>query len=288
MKHLNPKIIKVNSAIEYNYLTIKVTQSRIDKGLLSIPVSLIDVFPHKKQKIKVYFDDNENYSELNFTPYSSSSRECRIGGMKDWFNLHKVNNNEELVIQIIEEDKYEFRLFTEKQYLHTIKLLRSKFDNSYDDITTTENINKLAAITNKNQSEVLENEFYRLSKQSDSNRNFAIVARKKSKESVPYSIRKILEEIYKGKCQLSNFTFIQKNGNPYFEIHHIKENKGNYLKNLLVVSPNIHAQFTYSRKKEYFDDNGWLRKVNFNKNEFSVNQFIDKIDKRKFIKEVHQ
>ena len=228
MKHLNPKIIKVNSAIEYNYLTIKVTQSRIDKGLLSIPVSLIDIFPPKKQKIKIYFDDNKNYSEFNFTPYSSSSRECRIGGMKEWFNLHKVNNNEELVIQIIEDDKYEFRLFTEKQYLHTIKLLRNKFDDSYDDITTIENINKLAAISNKNQSEVLENEFYRLSKQSDSNRNFAIVTRKKSKESVPHSIRKILEEIYKGKCQLSNFTFIQKNGNPYFEIHHIKENKGNY------------------------------------------------------------
>ena len=288
MKHLKPKIKKINSTIEYNYLTIKVTKSRIYKGLLSIPVSLIDVFPHKKQKIKVYFDDNKNYLELNFTPYSSSSRECRIGGMKEWFNLHKVSNNEELVIQIIEEDKYEFRLFTEKQYLHTIKLLRNKFDYSYDDIASTENINKLAAISNINQSTVIENEFYRLSKQSDSNRNFAIVALKKSKESVPYSIRKILGEIYKGKCQLSNFTFIQKNGNPYFEIHHIKENKGNYLKNLLVVSPNIHAQFTYSKKKEYFCENGWLRKVKFNEKEFNVNQFISEIDKKKFIKEVHQ
>lgn len=288
MKHLKPKIKTEISKIEYDYLTIKVTQSRIDKGLLAIPVSLIDVFPNNKRKIKVYFDNSNNYSELNFSPYTSSSRECRIGGLKEWFNLHQVRSDEELVIQIIRKDKNEYRILTEKQYLHTIKLLQRKFDNSYDDITTTDNINKLAIISNINQSEVFKNEFYRLSKQSDSKRNFTQVVLKKSKESVPYSIRKILGEIYNGKCQLTNFTFIQKNGNPYFEIHHIKENKGNYLKNLLVVSPNIHAQFTYSRKKEYFDDKGWIRKVKFKEEELNVYQFIDKIDKIKFIKEVHQ
>lgn len=288
MKHLNPKIKTEISKIEYDYLTIKVTQSRINKGLLAIPVSLIDVFPNNKQNIKVYFDNTNNYSELNFTPYTSSSRECRIGGLKEWFTLHQIRSDDELVIQIINKDKNEFRILTEKQYLQTVKLLQKKFDNSNDDITTTDNINKLATISNIKQSEVYKNEFYRLSKQSDSKRNFIQVAQKKRKESVPFSIRKILEEIYKGKCQLTNFTFIQKNGNPYFEIHHIKENKGNYLKNLLVVSPNIHAQFTYSKKKEYFDDEGWIRKVRFNENEFRVYQFIDKIDKRKFIKEVHQ
>lgn len=288
MKHLKPKIITEISKIEYDYFTIKVTQSRINKGLLAIPVSLIDVFPKNKQKIKVYFNNSTNYSELNFTPYTSSSRECRIGGLKEWFNLHQVRSDDELVIQIIKKDKNEFRLFTEKQYLQTVKLLQKKLDNSNDEITTTDNINKLAAISNIKQSEVYRNEFYRLSKQGDSERNFIQVAQKNRKESVPFSIRKLLGEIYKGKCQLTNFTFIQKNGNPYFEIHHIKENKGNYLKNLLVVSPNIHAQFTYSSKKEYFDKEGWIRKVKFNDNEFSVYQYIDKLDKIKFIKEVHQ
>lgn len=256
MKHLKSKIKIEVSKIEYNYLTIKITQSRIDKGLLAIPVSLIDVFPKNKQKIKVYFDDSNNYLELSFTLYTSSSRECRIGGLKEWFNLHQVRSDEELVIQVNNKEKNKFRILTEKQYLHTIKLLQSKFDNSYDDLTTTDNINKLATISNISQSEVFKNEFYRLSKQGDSKRNFTQVALKKNKGSVPYSIRKILGEIYKGKCQLTNFTFIQKNGNPYSEIHHIKENKGNYLKNLLVVSPNIHAQFTYSKKNEYFDDKG--------------------------------
>ena len=79
MKHLKSKIKIEVSKIEYNYLTIKITQSRIDKGLLAIPVSLIDVFPKNKQKIKVYFDDSNNYLELSFTLYTSSSRECRIG-----------------------------------------------------------------------------------------------------------------------------------------------------------------------------------------------------------------
>jgi hypothetical protein len=39
---------KVQSEIEYNYITIKITQSRINKGLLSIPVSLLDRFLKEK------------------------------------------------------------------------------------------------------------------------------------------------------------------------------------------------------------------------------------------------
>lgn len=288
MKHLKSKIKIINSNIEYDYITIKITRSRIDKGLLAIPVSLINIFPKTKQKIKVFFDDNKIYSELNFTPYSSSSRECRIGGMKEWFNLNQINNDEELVIQIIDESEYMFRIMSEKQYLNTVKLLQREFDNSDDDLSSIEKINRLAAISNITQSEVFKNEFFRLSKQNEVIRNITNITQKNRKEIVPYSFRKILSEIYKGKCQLTNFTFIQKNGKSYFEIHHINENKGNYLKNLLVVSPNIHAQFTHSKKKEYFDDDGWLRKVRFNENEFNVFQYINEIDQKKFVKEIHK
>ncbi len=288
MKYLKSNIKQVNSIIEYNYLTIKVTQSRIDKGLLAIPVSLIDMFPKKKQKIKVYFDSNETLLQLNFTPYSSSSRECRIGGMKDWFKLHQLQNNEELVIQIIDKDEYIFRITSEKQYLSTIKLLQNEFDVSRDNLSLSDKIKKLSSASNTSQVNVLQNEFYRLSNLNVTARKRIEISNKNKRDSVPYSIKKVLGEIYKGKCQLTNFTFVQINGKPYFEIHHIDENKGNYLKNLLVVSPNIHAQFTYSKKDEYFDDDGWLRKVKFNNESFNIFQFFDKIKNKKFLKEVHQ
>lgn len=43
---------KTASKIPFSYKTIKLTQSRLNKGLLAIPVSLIDYFP--KQKGKIY------------------------------------------------------------------------------------------------------------------------------------------------------------------------------------------------------------------------------------------
>jgi len=107
------------------------------------------------------------------------------------------------------------------------------------------------------------------------------------KENVPASLRKILELIYQGRCQFPNFTFVQRNGKPYFEIHHIKPGYGNHCKNLLVVSPNIHAMFTHACCVEYFDDDGWLRKVRFNSEEFNVYQAIDNFRDKYFIKDVH-
>lgn len=288
MKHLKSKIEKINSLVEYNYLTLKVTQSRINKGLLAIPVSLTDLFPNKKQKIKVYFDNNKHYSELKFTPYSSSSREGRIGGMMEWFHLHQIQNNEELVIQVIDKDEPIFRIISEKQHLQTIKSLQEELDGSKNDSSVSDKIEKLAIASHVSQNKVLQNEFLRLANQNESKRNSIEVSKTNKKESVPYSIKKILGEIYKGKCQLTNFTFVQKNCKPYFEIHHIDASKGNYLKNLLVVSPNIHAQFTYSNKVEHFDDHGWLRRVKFNEEEFNVFQFIDQIKQKQFVKEVHQ
>jgi len=63
---------KVKSELPLSYVTIKTTKSRIDKGLLAIPVSLIDLFPKDKKKI---FLVNElgKVETKSFTPYNSSS-----------------------------------------------------------------------------------------------------------------------------------------------------------------------------------------------------------------------
>jgi hypothetical protein len=77
-----------------------------------------------------------------------------------------------------------------------------------------------------------------------------------------------------------------KNGEPYFEIHHIKPEKGNHLKNLLVVSPNVHKEFTYANVENIFDNEDWLRVVKFNGEVFNVFQKIDFLQKS-FMKEIH-
>lgn len=51
------KIIENNSKksqINYSYTTIKVTQSRINKGLIAIPVTLANWFPGHNDTIQVY------------------------------------------------------------------------------------------------------------------------------------------------------------------------------------------------------------------------------------------
>lgn len=51
IQQLNVKMKKVKSEIPFNYVTIKTTKSLIDKGLLAIPKSLIDIFPKNSSKL---------------------------------------------------------------------------------------------------------------------------------------------------------------------------------------------------------------------------------------------
>ncbi len=59
------------------------------------------------------------------------------------------------------------------------------------------------------------------------------------------------------------------------------------LKNLLVVSPNVHAQFTHAPVRETFDEEGWLREVSFNSENYKVTQAIDNLSKV-FFKAVYE
>ena len=250
------------SQVPFNYRTIRVTQSRIDKGLLAIPVSLIDYFPQKRGKIHIAFGDEEEGNEKNFTPYTSSSRECRIGGMRDFYEKFQIKDNEELVIQMIDECKY--RILKESQFQVSIAQAEKRLDRANDERDADLMLRRLSSITNFDFNKVMYSEFFRLSQKGIETRKYKKPTTISAKENVPAAIRKILAEIYKGKCQISNFGFLMKNGKPYFELHHIKADLGHHLKNLLVVSSNVHAQFTYARVEEYFDGRGWLRRVKFN------------------------
>lgn len=274
---------KLRSNIPFNYITIKTTKSRITKGLLAIPVSLIDLFP--KSATKIYLVNQKGIEETKkFTPYQSSSHECRIGGLKKFYETYQVMDGDELVIQMLEDGKY--KLVPERIFVKQVNGLEKLFEKSENQADTEKQIDFIASVTNSSKVDVLKNEFVRLSNKDIKERKTKISQLLKLRENAPSSLRKILLCLYNGKCQVSGFTFLMKNKNPYFEIHHINPIKGNHLKNLLVVSPNVHAQFTFANLEQYFDAEGWLRKISFNEKVFPVYQVIDKLPKI-FEKEVH-
>ena len=274
---------KIRTEIPFNYITVKTTKSRIDKGLLSIPVSLTGHFPEHYTKISL-IDENNNEEIIPFTPYKSSSKECRIGGLKRFYDKFKVSDGDELVIQFLDNNK--IRLLPELYFQTNILQSLNTIENSLDEKEIDSNLDFVSKISNVEKDVILKNEFIRLSSKQMTERKTRMIKQVRYKDTVPLSLRKILLSLYEGKCQISNFTFVMKNGMPYFEIHHIDASKGDHLKNLLVVSPNVHAQFTYANLEQKFDSDGWLREVKFNDRFFAVNQIIDKLPKY-FEKEVH-
>jgi hypothetical protein len=104
------EIIKSKSEINYSYATIKMTQSRIDKGLIAIPASLEKWFPDHIKTIHVYLDDSPILRTLKYTPRTSSTRECRIYTMKEWFGKNNIKEGDEIVIQAIDRKKFIYRL----------------------------------------------------------------------------------------------------------------------------------------------------------------------------------
>ena len=124
---------KVKSELPLSYVTIKTTKSRIDKGLLAIPVSLVDVFP--KNSNKIYLVNEIGIVEAkSFTPYNSSSRECRIGGLRAFYDNYKVSDGDELVLQLLDDDK--FRIIPEKLFQNILSNRLTQLKNSKDDDET--------------------------------------------------------------------------------------------------------------------------------------------------------
>lgn len=276
------KVEKISSQIPFDYITVKVTQSRIAYGYLTIPISLTDLFPKKATDISLINDAGKE-ERKQFSPDTTKGKENRIYGLRKFFNKYKIQDGDEIVIQMIDENKY--KIIPENIFKNSIVDLERKIESSQTDKEVDKYIELLSSKTKKTNEEVAKSEFLRLISKKSSQRNTRSVSTT-TKENVPPFIRKILLEVYKGKCQLTNFTFITKYGLPYFEVHHIKPKLTHHPKNLLVVCPNVHRQFDKANVEEYFDSDGWLRKVKFNDDEFFVRQAIDFVTKE-YHKEVH-
>jgi len=275
---------RVRANIPFDYITIKVTKSRIDKGLLAIPVSAIHMFPEDAEEVRVV--DMDGVEETSsFTPYKSSSRECRIGGMRSFYEKYRVQSGDELVVQPLGDNR--FRILPERLFEERVTEYERELERAEDERRVEKVVEEFSRLVNESPDRLLTAEYVRLAAESPVRRKTHIRKESRKKESVPASLRRILLAVYGGHCQISGFTFITRAGKPYFEIHHINPDYGNYVKNLLVVSPNVHAQFTYAKVEHFFDDGGWLRRVKFNGEEHRVFQAVDRLPKV-YVKEVHQ
>jgi len=281
----NPKEIKSKSQINYSYATIKITQSRLDKALIAIPVALAEWFPVHNETIQVYLNNSPVSQTKHYSSYSSSTRECRIGGMRKWFKQNNIKSGDEIVIQLVDKERFVYRLISERTFILQTRELQNKFDSSEDEVDASNKIINLAEWTVSNKQEVVINEYYRLANTIPiEKRRYVAKHSDQARESVPYNLRVLLENIYKGHCQVCDFWFLKKDDTPYFEIHHIDAERGNNPKNLLSVCANCHRQFEFADVQHEFDNESWLTKVSFNRKIYPVNQILYKIKLGDYIK----
>jgi len=223
-----------------------------------------------------------------YTFYKSLTHESRIGGLKDWINKNQFADGDEIVIQCLDKEKHIYRLSSEKLFVNYVKGLQKNFDIAENEKTATGKIMQLSKFVDLTPHKTAINEYCRLLKNSiEEKRKHAVRKSNKTKEQVPHNLRIVLSEIYMGICQVCGFNFFKKNNTPYFEVHHLDSMKGNHPKNLIVVCANCHRQFEFANVFHGFNEQGWLVLVNFNRNEFQVNQIMVEKKPDDFIKKVH-
>ena len=223
-----------------------------------------------------------------FSSYSSSTNENRIGGLKDWYSENKIREGDEVVLQVLDKNKFIYRLLTENIFIKKTNEFQNDFDNSKDDNIAIEKLDQFSKLTQVEKTIIVYNEFLRLTNYSnDDVRRRIKISGQLTKEKTPSGIRIILGNIYKGYCQVCAFSFLKRDKNPYFEIHHLKPLVGHHPKNLVLVCANCHRQFEYAKIRMRFNKDGWLIKVLFNQKEYLLKQAINEIDKQEFIKTVY-
>lgn len=267
------QVIRSKSQINYSYMTIKMTPSRIDKGLIAIPVPLAKWFPKRNGTIAVYLDDSPNVQTKTFSSYESSTRECRIGGVAGWFRKNSISGGDEVVIQVIDKEGFVYRLIPEKRFIVETQRLQQRFDTSESEQEASDNFTTLAGWTHLDRQEVVLSEFRRLvDTMPTRDRQYARNRRTRARERVPASLRALLGDIYKGHCQVCDFWFLKRDNRPYFETHHLNPIGGHHPRNVVVVCGNCHNQFEYTDAHHDLNMDGWLTGVSFNERTYPVNQ----------------
>lgn len=281
------QVVCSSSQIHYNYATLRLTRSRIDKGLIAVPMALAKWFPAHSTEIQVYLDDSPTSGSKRYSSSDSSTKECRIGGMTQWFKKNRLTDGDEIVVQVIDAERSVYRLIPERGFLAVTQRLESDLDASAGEPEASEKLTKLARWTNTTPTTVILNEFFRLATACIPGRRPSTRRRpRRSRESTPPNLRTLLGQLYQGHCQICDFWFLKRDNRPYFEVHHLDPGAGHHPRNLVVVCGNCHNQFEYAEVAPEFNEDQWLTRVGFNGTSYQVNQIALSTQPPRFSKEL--
>jgi hypothetical protein len=287
MEDKSQNVVRSESSIAYPYATIRMTQSRIDKGLIAIPMALAEWFPAQNETIEVYLNDSPVSQTKRYSSYASSTRECRIGGVREWFQQNNIKSGDEIVIQLIDKERFIYRLIPERNFILMTQELQHNFDESASEREALGTISTLTEWVHLDRSNVVLSEYFRLVNILPSEeRPYIKKGVGRARESVPTNLRTLLKDIHKGHCQICDFWFLKRDREPYFEVHHLDPGRGRHPTNVLVVCGNCHNQFEHANVKQEFNDDKWLIRVSFNERVFQVRQVILPPKTEPFMKEL--
>jgi len=259
---------------EKRRFTIRVSASRLEKGLLAIPQKFKDWFPGEKGHIQVVFDDEEKAKALNFHPCDPVIKENRIFGLGRWFSKRRVDEGDLISVTLEDLDGRLYRIALDRFVREREEQKsRQKLQVARTDSEAEQELSTLSRLTGKRPRRLAREELLRIAQGSlrqPRPRVFPGAADRHG--GVPSGIRVLLREFYDGKCQLCSFTFKKRNGDPYFEIHHLDPEVGHHPSNLLVVCPNCHAEFEHATIANFEWAGNWLVGVTINGKRIAVRQ----------------
>jgi hypothetical protein len=259
---------------EKAHFTIRVSASRLEKGLLAIPQRFRSLFPRERCQIKVLLDDGDKPEVVTFHPSDPVVKETRIFGLARWFSKRNVQEGELVTITIEDSGKQIYRIaldrfIRERQEKQTRQRLRS----AQTDAAAKQELSTLARLTGKRPRQLAEEELMRIAQKSPYQPRPRVLAAASNRfEGVPSGIRTLLRELHEGKCQVCSFTFEKRDGNPYFEIHHLDPEVGHHPCNLLVICPNCHAQLENASISNFEWVGNWLMGITINGRRVSIRQ----------------
>jgi 5-methylcytosine-specific restriction endonuclease McrA len=259
---------------EKQVFTIRASASRLGKGLLAIPQKFKDWFPSQKGPIQVIFDDEEKARALTFHPFDPVVKENRIFGLAQWFSKRGVRDGDVISITLEDVDKRLYRIALDR-YVREREEQKARHGLSAarTDSEAEQELGTLSRLTKRRPRQVAQEELLRIAQESPRQPRPRIspVAAERH-EVVPSGIRVLLRELHDGECQLCSFTFEKRNGEPYFEIHHLDPEVGHHPSNLLVLCPNCHAQFEHATVTDFKWVGIWLVSVTINGKRIAVRQ----------------
>ena len=259
---------------EEQRFTIRASASRLGKGLLAIPQRFKDWFPRGKGQIHVVFDDEEKVKALTFHPYDPVVKENRIFGLGHWFSKRGVREGDLISITLEDPSARRYRIALDRFVRERQEeKSRQKLQAARTDSEAEQELSTLSRLTRRRPRELARQELSRIAQESVRRPRLRVFPGATERhEGVPSGIRVLLRELHDGKCQLCSFTFEKRNGESYFEIHHLDPDIGHHPNNLLVVCANCHAQFEHATVTDFEFAGGWLVGLTINRKRVAIRQ----------------